>query len=197
MELKLIEKFHGERNWALKKHYREFWYKLLEKTDNNGEYLVTKGIVEGEMKDLFNQYMDKKTEWKKKKYKYMMFTINPTEDCLLIWLLNKINKGVKKKWIKNYIWCIEWRDEFKGMHAHIRVEVLHGKRAKECNKEMYNTFKECLGNPMHCNWKGSDREDAFVDYVKGIKEGKPKENGAHDKMNRAELNLENFYISDI
>lgn len=115
-------------------------------------------------------------------------------------MIKQIEKSLKKKWIMKWSWCLETRgllnNRAVGIHAHIRTVVIDDKYSYECKREMYNTFKHLVGNVAHVNAKYSNIEGAFIDYVKGIKKGEPKENAKADDMFRAQYGLEDYYSKE-
>lgn len=161
-----------------------------------GEYLYD--MMQKEP-DMMKRYVPK-TEWKKfrqytqergsNRYKYCMITINPREGIDVDHFVKKVCKAVKKTWVRCYGWCIEWRKYLPpspfndgggiGMHAHVVIEFKKGKNPYRAKGEFYNTFKHLVGNRKHVDIKYSNRDGAFLDYVQGLKGGKPKENAKWD-----------------
>lgn len=141
-------------------------------------------------------------EWARKTYKQnleriYLITINPQEGTDLDLFVKKIKKCCNKKWVDNWMYCIEWRDCWKGMHCHIRLQLNKGKKPSEVRRETYNTFKNMVGNPQHVNVKYGVRNDAFIEYIKGIKDGKDKHNSEFDRANRVVLGLDNWYSNSV
>jgi len=170
---------------AMKKVLTEFWNdKILENPELAKRYCTS----DAQAKEV--------EEWLTRRgnvrYKYCMFTINPREGVDIINFLAKVRKACKKKWISNYIWCAEWRSEKEGFHVHIRTENNKAKKPSEMKREMFSTFKNFVDNKLHVNMRGSTKEDAFINYVKGTKKGKPKPNALFDIQNRHKWKIPNF-----
>lgn len=179
---------YGEKS-AMKKLFTEYHYdKMCEKPE-----ILKNGIPEYEI-DEFMTWMKSKG---KSRWKYLLFTINFRHGIDLKLVLKQIGKSLKKKWIVDWIWCLETRgmlgEEIYGIHAHIRVKVTNGKYSYECKREMYNTFKNIVGNVQHVNVRYGNREGSFIEYVKGIKKEKIKENALIDKIYRGKNKLEDYY----
>lgn len=124
-------------------------------------------------------------------YKYLLITVNFKPE--IEWdddLKKKILKFWKKKWITKSVSCIEFRTiDGTGMHMHSKVWLKEGKKWTDCKREVYNTFKEYVGNKQHVNIVGTYRDGAFDDYVNGIKGGQKKVNYAADLAFRKNLGI--------
>ncbi len=168
------------RERAVNKLLDQYYFdKIME-----GSFNLDHFIEEEELEEL-EEYVERR---QKRRYKYIMITVNPKEDTPWRTLNKKVLKCIAKKWIKNATWCYEWREKKMGLHAHIRCEI-EDKNPCEINRECYNTFKHLVGNKLHVNIKMSNANKAFLNYVKGLKNGKQKENAEHDEINRKELGI--------
>lgn len=127
-----------------------------------------------------------------------LVTINPKDDVPLDRFVNRVERSMKKKWIKKSSWCFEWRKNDTGLHAHAVIE--HGKkRFSEIKREFLNTFKTMIGNEMHINIKYINDKismDRTINYLKGIKKGNKKSNFDEDIKNRKKYNLEDIYTNE-
>ena len=94
------------------------------------------------------------------------------------------------------MYCIEWREGDKGMHAHIKIWLNENKNPYRCKGEFYNTFKSLVGNKQHVNIRYSNTDGCFEEYIMGIKDGEFKKNRENDIRNRDECKIEMYYISD-
>lgn len=117
-----------------------------------------------------------------------MFTINFRDDCPRGIMIKQVNKCLRKKWIVNYMYRWECRGDDIGIHIHIRCEIKNGKNTYNCKREMWNTFKECVGSRKHVNCRYSNRDDAFVKYVKGYRNGSKKEHWDLDEELNKSMN---------
>lgn len=172
------------------KLYRQFSYDYL--INQKDRSLITKGL--GVYEKPFIKWLNIKKQYRSS-YKYILFTINFYEGIEMDLVFKKIHKALKKVWILSYMWCMEWRDLDRGMHCHIRCHIRPGKKAYDCKREMYSTFKDCVGNVQHVNYRASNIEDAFIPYIKGLKNGKNKDTHVLDTKMRKKYNLKDVYTS--
>lgn len=182
----VMKRHFDNRRHAENKLWREFWY----------DRLIDMGFMECPNKKIeeeMSEWLKEKSSYKKTKYKYMMATINFKPGIELEMAIKKINKCLKKKWIVSWYWCMEWRSIDMGMHCHIRIETDGKKNCYQCKREVYNTFKNLVGNKKHVRLDYGIRKDSFINYVKGIKLGKPKSTSEINKIMRLKFNLINFY----
>lgn len=180
-ELSRIYKIHDEAKFdAIKKHCREYWYEYFKEYPQD---IKLAGVT---------NYLE--TRYKQNREKIYLVTINPIEGTDIVRFIKKIEKCLKKKWIKHWMWCMEWRDMDKGMHAHIRIEANKPKKPSEVRRECYNTFKDLVGNVQCVDVRFGRREDAYVEYIQGIKEGKKKPNYEHDTKLRKHFKISEFYM---
>lgn len=185
-KIKQLTLFANERENAMKKLAKEYWYdKLIEESELWRDY------VPKNLRDDFGKYVTKRKGCNR--YKYLLFTINFTEGTDVGNAVKKVEKCVHKKWIKSALYCFEWRGSDNGFHCHLRCEIIKDKNAYRCKGEVYNTFKHMVGNKMHVNLRYSNSDNAFVDYVKGLKKGKPKANCVYDDYNRDKYGLLKYY----
>lgn len=173
MRLKILKETMEDKKKALRKRVQEFYYdKCLEDPVDILERIPNCD------KEQFIEWAGNRN--RVGRYKYIMYTINFKPGTEWAKAKKKILKSMKKKWIINALGCIEWRNGNSGMHCHIRCEVKDDKNVYRCKGELYNTFKDCVGNKLHVNVKYSNIEGAYVNYVKGIKKGEKKINNVND-----------------
>lgn len=112
-----------------------------------------------------------------------------------------INKSLAKKWIGDYIWCLETRGldehgQFTGIHCHMFLNR-GNKSPFELVREFKNTFKDiCDVDNIHClNFKyfSDDKSINGFNYVSGLKNGAPKEHAETDKLFREEYCMSMTY----
>lgn len=181
-----MTRFYESKKYALQKIEKEFWYDFYMKDPEALKFQYPKSIG--------NDLCEYLTKRGRSRYKYIMFTVNPREGTSVELFNNKIEKCLKKVWIKNYIACIEVRNErHEGMHCHIRVEVIDGKYSYDCKREVYNTFKHLVDHKLHVNARYSNREGAFVEYVKGFKKGTRKSCWTFSEQFRGKHSLPSVY----
>lgn len=173
--------FEDSKTRAIHKLFKEYHYDQIKKNPNS----VLRYIPKSEQ-DIFINYISKRTNTR---YRYIMFTINFREDVTFQQAEKKFMKYAKKRWIKNTISCFEWREKNKGMHIHSRAELSSKKVPYECKREVYNTFKNLVGNKLHINVRYSNDENSFINYINGFKKNKPKEGSDNNKNMRRALNI--------
>lgn len=177
-EMEKMNRSFKAKERAINKLLDQYYFdKIME-----GGLNLTNFIPSCELEDI-EQYVQQR---QKRRYKYIMITVNPMEDIPWHELDKKVKKCIKKKWIKNATYCYEWRNKMLGLHTHIRCEITD-KNPCEINREVYNTFKNLVGNKLHVNIKMSNANEAFLNYVKGLKNKQPKQNAEYDEENREKL----------
>lgn len=130
--------------------------------------------------------------------RYLYFVINFKDDIPLSTIMKKMQKACRKVWISRYIWTLEQRgnDEDSmgmGIHGNIVIEVGRYKRPCEAKREMYNTFKHCVGNQMHVCMRRSHDPTNFLKYTLGEKEESKMELVEWDRIWRDSLGIEDYY----
>lgn len=167
---------------AYEKLSQMFWHDyIIEHIDEE--------IISNSMKEWAHQ------KFQKSSANIFMITVNPRDDVDLDILNKKVEKAIKKKYIDHFMYCYEWREENKGLHCHIRIVTNKKKKRSEIKREFYNTFKHLVGNSMHVDVKYGCRKDSYIDYIKGIKNGQPKENSKHDTIMREKHGLPAWVVS--
>lgn len=178
------------REKAFMKRLGEFYYDKIVKNPE----LLAPYIGEDE---LLNEFSTWNTKRSRSRYKYIMFTINFKEDVTFKEASVKVLKAIKKVWIINYYYSWEWRNGGEGMHIHLRTRIKDGKKTYDCKREMYNTFKNLVGNKLHVNVRYSNDDDCFIKYIRGLKlkngEYEQKPNHEWDTVMRKKYHLKDFY----
>lgn len=175
------------------KIYKQYNYDRLlkEKFGKLQEYTVCRGLSPEDKAGL-SAWLDKKNT---SRYRYILLTVNFKEGVDINDVLKKIEKCLTKRWIVNYMWCLEWRDLNKGMHCHMRLEIKGGKQSYRCKGEVYNTFKHLVGNKNHIHAHYNNDCSHFDEYIKGYRNGKPKETSKIDAVMRKKYELKNYYVA--
>lgn len=175
---------------AIRKITEQYCYDMIMKNPEILREFIPKDKIESVTK-----YVNRRNG---NRYKFAMFTINLKkqshyDQLYMDELKKKIFKACHKKWIDDYSYCYETRGDSTGLHIHIKVWINKDKKPCECSREMYNTFKNLVESKLHVNTVFSNREKAFDDYIKGIKDGKKKDNHENDKKFRHSWGLLNTY----
>lgn len=174
---------------------------------NNGEY----DEILTDLKEA-NEYIEQNAEGKFIKTDMMYITIRPDEKrSSLPLLVKKMEKVVKKVWIKNYLYVFEqtgMNDEEigKGYHCHL---LLHHdsdkKKWSEFKNEIANTFNNMLEAKVGLDYKNCLKQQAYLNfsnYLLGKKDTKKlgKETKAikqqYDIPFREINNLKPFYTNN-
>ncbi|WP_445775567.1 hypothetical protein, partial [Shewanella sp.] len=164
-----LKVFTIAREKAFEKLFKEFWYDKSLKTAE-----ITDDYIPEVCKEEFQKYVGKRG---KARYKYLLITINFKPDVDFEMAYKQFEKYTKKKWIDKCINCFEWRKEMTkddngGMHIHSKVWIADKKNPYKCKGEVYNTFKNLVGNKLHVNVRYSNAEGCFEDYIAGLKKKK-------------------------
>lgn len=127
---------------------------------------------------------------------YILLTVNPKEEDLSS-LMAAVDKFVRKKTIKHYIYCYEVRNSQGGLHCHILLE--YNDKPYNFKRGAKNTFKNICqaNNPNILNFKFIEGEHILskIDYLKGIKKDSKKAGVEATILYRKENNLSAIYES--
>lgn len=181
-----------EKERAFRKHLRDFMFDKM----NNEPYMMFKDMAtEGTYKELAD-YVSKKNE---NKWKYLFITVNFKEMDLedpnnIGNILKKTMKITAKKWVNKAMYCYETRGLMKGLHVHMKIWVDPKKKIYDCQREVYNTVKELVGNQRHVDRRYSNIDGCFEEYIRGIKGKVRKANYENDKLFRKRYGLDDVYI---
>lgn len=134
------------------------------------------------------------TEW-------MFVTVNPRNDVTLKDFQSKIDKLLKKKWIDNYIYCIEQRsvepNVYSGIHTHMLIHNSVNKKFSEFKREFVSTVSSICDaqNSSILNFR-SVKDDTdlkkMISYIKGTKDvSKDKTYKSDQIANTVQFRLDN------
>lgn len=132
-------------------------------------------------------------------YKYIFIVVNPRPEISLGVMRKYMNKCLKKCWIGKHMWQFEQRGDCEenrgiGVHMNALCEVTKIKKLCQMKFEIYNTFKNIVGNKLHVVVKGSHDPKNFWNYMNGIKKGEKKmELVEQDEIWREALGLDRHY----
>ncbi len=184
--------------------YKKCLNKVIEKRmemiisyhiDKNPEIMMNQ--MEGELwKSMVTAYNNRRNKISKKDYIFL--TVNPMESIGLTEFIKCVKKCMRKKWFHDILYCYEQRGENleemgigKHMHALIRFDKKKSKR--DALKEIFNTFKNIVGNPKHVNIQYTNDKEKIKDYIMGIKEIDKMKKVEFDKIWRENNNLSSKY----
>ncbi len=159
---------------ALVKHYKQIAYDYIQDNLENYQFTLFPTINSYYK----NEYIPNRKN-SKDRYKYIMITVNPYKNVGIDALMKCYNKCIKKKYIVNSLSCLEWTKEAQlpedngGLHIHMRFEI-DAKDPYRIKGEVYNTFKN-VTEPQCVSARYSNRESAFLDYIKGKEKGEIKD----------------------
>lgn len=143
-----------------------------------------------------NEYLQKVADGKFVKTDMMYITIRPKDGTCIYTFMKKIEKCVKKVWIKNYLYVYEQvgmddNSIGKGFHAHMLIHHESDKKKwSEFNQEITNTFKDILNPKVGIDYKNVLREVAyqnFYNYLIGTKDHSRERN--RDKKLKQEYDV--------
>ncbi len=185
---KKLQLFIQSKEKAYAKRFKEYWYdKVLEENEDISSY------VPNILKEDFQKYLGKKSG---KRYNYIMFTINFKESVTFAQAYKKFVKYTKKTWIHSHYSCFEWRSLESGMHIHSKVVLTDDKvKVYRCKSEVYNTFKNLVGNKLHINVRYSNREGCFDSYIDGLKKEIRKDCYEVTHIMRAKHSIPNVFTN--
>lgn len=178
------------------KLYQEFYTDKIYDNPDMIRYMC------GRNKQLGDEFVDYLLKRGNRRYRFALITPDFKDNMDVKEVCKKIEKCCKKKWIGKFLWCVEWRQEDSGLHAHIRIEITKKKKPSEMKREVFNTFKNLVTNTKFINWRFSNRDNAFVDYVMGYKVNKKskkmelKKYSEVDKKMREKYKLKNYYMGE-
>jgi hypothetical protein len=129
---------------------------------------------------------------------YVLITVNPRPGVEFKEFEKVINKVIKKKAIKMYMYVYEVRDENKGLHCHIIA--YYDCRPFDLKKGLQNTCKSIcdISNPSILNLKylQPDIVPAKVQYLLGEKADRKQSGVKHTIEYRKQHNINPVYESD-
>lgn len=127
---------------------------------------------------------------------YILLTVNPKEEDLPS-LMKAVEKFVRKKSIKHYVYCYEVRNPEGGLHCHILLE--YDDKPYNFKRGAKNTFKNVcnVNNPHILNFKFIEEEHILskINYLKGEKKDSKKAGVDATIIYRKEHNLSALYES--
>lgn len=138
----------------------------------------------------------------KKDPKIYWITINPKNEISFADFEAKMRKFLTRKWIKEYYATFEQRSEdYKnpfGFHCHALLVVSESKRKSEILRETFNSFKDMVGNKLHCdvrNYPYSFFADKMA-YLRGEKDDEAKDRKVEaDRLWRNEIGIPDIISS--
>lgn len=141
-----------------------------------------------------------------KKNYYNMVTLNFDDKKIcdhLKEIPSIINDKINKKWIMNYIYCVEQRSEidteFKGFHVHVIVESAKSKRKSEIIREFYSSYKLYLGDKQKIDVRQFDSKilPNKLNYIQGIKKDEKMKKCDIDIIFRNIYKIEKLYSNNL
>lgn len=150
-------------NDIIKKQYDGIYLKVKKELYESYTRKIVKlkleqGIFEDkELQARFNQYKELLSSQSQKDKEYYFITICPYPDLELFKLVNVMEKVLKKKWMKKYLYVYEQRQHesgkpYFGIHTHILVER-DGIAKSDVIREVYNTCKGICGSKQSIDVK--------------------------------------------
>lgn len=182
------EYFHQSKVDGFKKAFKEFWYDKAMTCIHS-----TKAFIPKAYEDEWKEYIGNR---RSKRYKYIMFTVNFKPGLKPEDVMKKVHKFHQKIWVESYLTCFEWRKPpEEGMHIHTKVWLKPDKDPYVCKREVYNTFKDLVGNSLHVHARYSNTEGCFEKYICGLREDEEKDTYKLSQLLRKKYKLEEIYYS--
>lgn len=142
--------------------------------------------------------------------KYMFFTINPKPHVNIEAIKTAMSKTVSKTWIQagEYYYVYEQRKteehyvtrprlQSNTVGFHIHMILFAKKKPCHAQREIYNTFKDYVGNVKHIDYKQYKMDvlpKSFA-YIKGNKQASKMPHAYADPIMRKELLLKQYYTN--
>lgn len=124
-------------------------------------------------------------------YIRLYITLNKERDRIeyLSMFIDKIHKMCKWKWIESATFNIEWRNHanLEGMHSHVLIKLIKGKRYSQAKKQIINTWKV---NGYVKMYPSNDKND---DYIKGKKCKSKMLKVSSDMILRDKCGIKDYY----
>lgn len=203
-----LDEFNGELKEFRKRKFRKIIGIQYELEQLGDKYKNLKNI-ETELGAKLKEHTAKKHN-----NGWLFITVSPKTDIKLEGLRKKVEKLIKRTFVKGYIYVYEQRgtrennDVGRGLHTHILVKRNLKYKPTKCREMIENTFKHLVGNVKsrhHLDIQicGDDWAVDKYEYLTGVKTGtgkdgidKSKKQEA-DKFYREFHKLEKFYIENL
>lgn len=194
VKLHAVNMFNSKcKQLAFRRALINFYTKKYEVMLENGLFDETLTDVK-EARQTIDDLSKNCTEW-------MFVTVNPRNDVTLEDFQIKIDKLLKKKWIDNYIYCIEQRsvepNVYSGIHTHMLIHNSVNKKFSEFKREFVSTVNSICDaqNPSILNFR-SVKDDSdlkkMISYIKGSKDvSKDKTYKSDQIANTIQFRLDN------
>lgn len=143
----------------------------------------------------FDKFLNKKVQAKST---HVLITVNPKDDDLPL-LIKCVEKFLKHKWIKNYMYAFEQRGvkDIKGFHVHILIDRVDIEPARLI-KETRSSFSKIPMNKESINfrWANEKGYKNFIHYIlkDDIKDPEQVKKSEVDKIFRNKNNLLPVYV---
>lgn len=152
------------------------------------------------LQDVYNKAMEIRKQNVKDEYYFI--TLCPYEQIDINSVIKVVDKIIKKKWMKDYIYVYEQRQSetnkpYYGIHVHfiVKRDVI---AKSDVIREVYNTSKNICGSPQSIDvklLKNRNDLDVRINYLLGAKSTEEKQDRQKiDKIFRQEYKLNSYYI---
>lgn len=191
------KKLHAAaRSHVMQKTFREYYKYLMDEDPTQ--------VFDTPEQQRVYDYVQAKKDAQIKEYKstHIFITINPKPDIDFNTFRSRVEKVIKKKWIKVFNYCFEQRGETEatlgqGFHCHLQVNRPSDKVPAHCTREIYNTFKDLVGNTKAIDFSFRKDPAPGYKYIIGEKKDISKTPKMEmDKLWRKQQLLEPYYSGE-
>lgn len=140
-----------------------------------------------------------------KEHKSQLFSlcVSPKPGTSWLQFYGLCEKAMKKKWIKDFLYCYEQRSDeepYHGWHLHACIARPEGKNPSEIRKEFLSTFKDVIGetkkgqmHAVHLDFRKNEAFTNFSQYILGNKQEDKLPKSRADIAWRASIKLQPYY----
>lgn len=193
---KFNEIFTGLQSEVLKMMYKKYYSEIVRNSLKQRQYEGTK------LQEVYDTVMVLRKE--ETVGQYYFITICPYEDIKIEEFQKVMEKVLKKKWMKSYLYVYEQRQSekekpFTGIHVHMLVKRIEIAKS-DVIREVYNTCKNIVGSKQSIDVKLLKTQqdlDVRINYLLGKKSTEEKQLKQEiDKIFRCQYGLEQYYLQD-
>lgn len=184
--------FAGLRTEVLQTQYKKYYSEIVRNQLKNNQFGDT------QLQAVYNQAMAIRQSEEADQFYFI--TICPYEDIELQSLIKVMTKVLKKKWLNDYVYVYEQRQDdsdkpIYGIHVHMIVKR-EAIAKSDVIREVYNTCKNIVGTKQSIDVKLLHKHDMWVrlNYILGQKSTEEKQKKQIiDKVWREKNRIEPYY----
>lgn len=190
---KFNEQFIGLQSEVIKMQYKKYYSEII------GKKLARQEFAGTPLQEVYNEAMSLRRSDQEGQFYFI--TICPYPDTNIKDFIKVMDKVLKKKWIENYVYVYEQRQDdpdgiFYGIHTHMIVQR-NGIAKSDVIREVYNTCKNIVGSKQSIDVKLIKTQhdlDVNINYILGQKSTEEKrKKQIVDKIFREKNSLQSYY----